>query len=103
MNVFGWSTDLTQKVLKERDGLSIKSATRKHQLDRTTTSRRRKKVDYKEVSEVSGTTRKGIKKGVPRPAETDEQNSEPQPSTSGTSGYKKSRRGERAYSPGGGD
>ena len=33
-----------------------------------------KKIDYKEVAEECGTTRKGIKKGVPRPVETDEPN-----------------------------
>ena len=72
--MLGWSTDLTEKVLKERDGLSVKNATRKHQLDKNQIFRRSKKIDYKEVAEVSDNTRKGIKKGVPRPVETDEPN-----------------------------
>ena len=101
LNVFGWSTPETEKVLKARDGISIKSATRKHKLDKSPTSRHRKKVECKTVGEIHG-LRPGIKKGIPRTQEPEADTSRDQPGPSRYS-TKRPRRGKSAYSPGGGD
>ena len=46
LNVLGWMTDESSKGLALKDALSVKSAARKHKLEKGTTAHHRRKIDW---------------------------------------------------------